>query len=434
MAEKGCAGQGGVETVPRLLEGNFQVHSHCLLWKAIVPVTTLLEGDGLSDCSPQRSPSGRVEALFLPVQTLTGGCLVHFEGIQRPVRLRPFTHTSEGIASPAALDVTKAVDTFSLLDYNTHRLLCENDSRTPPVNETKTTTPNMEEQHLQEKSYQTVFPEDKETLKSEHLRIHWNRNEVPLNRSSHWGHFGEMWYTVPDSLVDAQKYRESITLVGEKERKQLKEIVKKARTPLKTRIIPQEIVTKYRNKIAHLEKDITEIEGEENEERELRSTENQINKAKNMMENQLPQSKRTWFQSHRQRMEEQESLRLGDFCKEPNMKNGKRRKFVKGMGSEPEDRVNHEIEKSLEYASRFAKKSFKAKRIRAFSEFSNTDVGHSKLKKKQKKKTSFDKELTETDRKSVRQFRAGPSYKERKDLGLIGKKTNKVNKKRKKSR
>lgn len=41
------------------------------------------------------------------------------------------------------------------------------------------------------------------------------------------------------------------------------------------------------------------------------------------------------------------------------------------------------------------------------SEFSG-DVSQSKLKKKQKKKkTSFDKELTETDRKSVRQFRAG---------------------------
>ena len=31
----------------------------------------------------------------------------------------------------------------------------------------------------------------------------------------------------------------SVTLVGEKERKILKDIVKKARTPLKTRILPQ---------------------------------------------------------------------------------------------------------------------------------------------------------------------------------------------------
>ena len=41
------------------------------------------------------------------------------------------------------------------------------------------------------------------------------------------------------SLLKFVFYFRSVTLVGEKERKLLKEVVKKARTPLKTRIVPQ---------------------------------------------------------------------------------------------------------------------------------------------------------------------------------------------------
>ncbi|XP_062582142.1 probable ATP-dependent RNA helicase DDX27 [Saccostrea cucullata] len=98
----------------------------------------------------------------------------------------------------------------------------------------------------------------------------------------------------------------SVTLVGEQERKLLKEVVKKARTPLKTRIVPQEVISKYRDKIKKLEKDIIEIEQLEKEESFMRATENQMNKAKNLLEkkNGIDDQKRSWFQTHKERMQE----------------------------------------------------------------------------------------------------------------------------------
>ncbi|WAR12864.1 DDX27-like protein [Mya arenaria] len=152
----------------------------------------------------------------------------------------------------------------------------------------------------------------------------------------------------------AGKSGRSISLVGEQERKLLKEVVKKAKTPLKTRIVPQDVIAKYRERISALEKDIVEIEQAENEEREMRATENQMNKATRILdENQPDQGKRTWFQSHKERLAEKDA---------------------------------------------------------------------SKKKKKNKMKSAFDKELTNTGRTAVRQYRAGPSYKERKELGLGGNK------------
>lgn len=68
------------------------------------------------------------------------------------------------------------------------------------------------------------------------------------------------------------------------------------------------MIAKYRDKIASLEVDITEIEIQEKEEREMRATENQMNKAKRILEEKQSETnvdaKRTWFQTHRERMAE----------------------------------------------------------------------------------------------------------------------------------
>ncbi|XP_071176115.1 probable ATP-dependent RNA helicase DDX27 [Mytilus edulis] len=231
-------------------------------------------------------------------------------------------------------------------------------------------------------------------------------------------------FTMPNSLkhyvhrvgrtARAGKKGRSVTLVGEQERKMLKEVVKHAKTPLKTRVIPQEVIGKYRDKIAKLELDVKEIEWTEQEEKEMRATENQINKANNLLENPGDQHKRDWFQTHKQRMQEQADLRLGEFSlsKKRNMK--KEKKVVTA-----EDRVNNELLKSELYAARMAKKERKPKKMRAFGEH----IDKSKKKKKPKiKKSAFDDELTSTSRTALKKFRAGPSYQERKELGMAAKK------------
>ncbi|XP_052718282.1 probable ATP-dependent RNA helicase DDX27 [Crassostrea angulata] len=223
----------------------------------------------------------------------------------------------------------------------------------------------------------------------------------------------------------AGKKGRSVTLVGEQERKLLKEVVKKARTPLKTRIVPQEVISKYRDKISKLEKDLEEIETQEKEESYLRATENQMNKAKKLLErekNGMDDQKRSWFQTHKERMQEKEALRLGEFTKLPKNKKANNKEKKKALTSE--DRVNLEIQKSHEYAVRSSKKAFKQKKIRVFKDedFTNNKQQNKKAKKR---KSAFDQELTNTGKSAVKKFRSGPSFKEKKELGLLGKKRGK---------
>ena len=63
--------------------------------------------------------------------------------------------------------------------------------------------------------------------------------------------------------------RRSVSLVGEGERKLLKELVKKAKIPAKSRVIPQEVVTRYRDRIQELAEEIKATLKKEREEKEV---------------------------------------------------------------------------------------------------------------------------------------------------------------------
>ncbi|XP_025114812.1 probable ATP-dependent RNA helicase DDX27 [Pomacea canaliculata] len=232
-------------------------------------------------------------------------------------------------------------------------------------------------------------------------------------------------FTMPNTLkhyvhrvgrtARAGKAGRSVTLVGEKERKMLKEVVKHAKTPLKSRIVPPEVVEHFRNQIADMEEDIATIEREEREERQLRALENQTNKAQRLLDgdpNGVDGMKRVWFQTHKDRMAEKEALRLGEYNKDNKGRNRKEKLSA-------EDRAKFEVEKAQLYAQRVSKRKFKPKRLRACAEDDNEETGPPAKKKKNKKpkRFSFDEELTKTDQRSVRKFRAGPSFKERQLMG-----------------
>merc|ERR1712014_365918 len=103
---------------------------------------------------------------------------------------------------------------------------------------------------------------------------------------------------------------------GEKERRFLKDVVKAATFPVKSRIIPQEVIQKFRDKIAKMETDVDEIIKMEQEEKELRISELQMNRAQNKLEGKpgrgdldsAPQ--RTWFQTKKEREAEKANQRL----------------------------------------------------------------------------------------------------------------------------
>ncbi|KTF77128.1 hypothetical protein cypCar_00032599 [Cyprinus carpio] len=159
----------------------------------------------------------------------------------------------------------------------------------------------------------------------------------------------------------AGKVGRSVSLVGETERKMLKEIVKKAKTAVKARVIPQEVVLKFRDLIEKLEKDVYAVLRLEKEEKEMAHSEAQA-----------------------------------------------------------EERAQFEVLKSQMYAERVAKRDRKQKRARAIPE--DEPVKKVSKDKGGRKKSVFDKELTNTSKRTLKQYRAGPSFEDRKRLGIPNKK------------
>lgn len=121
----------------------------------------------------------------------------------------------------------------------------------------------------------------------------------------------------------------SVSLAGEQERKIVKDIIKNAINPVKNRIIPPEIIEKYRKKLIALEPEIRNVYDEEKAEKELAQTEQQLNVTeKRLLDKNATKEQRQWFQTHRQRMEEKErlSIRPKDPEKEAKKKQNKQKR------------------------------------------------------------------------------------------------------------
>ncbi|XP_060041636.1 probable ATP-dependent RNA helicase DDX27 [Erinaceus europaeus] len=215
----------------------------------------------------------------------------------------------------------------------------------------------------------------------------------------------------------------SVSLVGEEERKMLKEIVKAAKAPVKARILPQDVILKFRDKIEKMEKDVYAVLQLEAEEKEMQHSEAQINTAKKLLEkgtettNHEPE--RSWFQTKEERKKEKIAKALQEFDLALRGKK-KRKKFMKDAKKKgemtAEERSQFEILKAQMFAERLAKRNRRAKRARAMPE-EDPAKGPAK-KQKTLKKSVFDEELTNTSKKALKQYRAGPSFEERKKMGL----------------
>ncbi|KAH0623411.1 hypothetical protein JD844_031680 [Phrynosoma platyrhinos] len=269
----------------------------------------------------------------------------------------------------------------------------------------------------------------------------------------------------------------SVSLVGEEERKMLKEIVKSARAPVKARVLPQgnwlwvdacmegetsqlacwnrvllgcqplswllsepgicfggeglinllaaplDVILRFREKIEKLEPDVYAVLRLEQEERELQHSEAQvgargggeINTARRKLEigaqEAAQETPRSWFQSKEERKKEKLTKALQEFDLALRGKK-KRKKFMaesqKKAQVTPEERSQFEILKAQMYAERLAKRSRRAKRARAMPEEAPVQRGTGSTQSLRKKKASvFDEELTNTNRKALKQYRAG---------------------------
>jgi len=211
----------------------------------------------------------------------------------------------------------------------------------------------------------------------------------------------------------------AVSLVGEQDRKLMKQVAKSATHPVKARIVPQDMIVKYRDKVSSLEDQVETIMAEEEADRTIAKAEIEANKAIKMLEikkakkkskrNEIKQKEdpnhRSWFQTHKDRVKEKDGLKL----KQKGVKSGRR-----GRGTTAEDRKmiadseeNIKLKKLKEFQARDAKRK---RRNKLKPQENGSRPGAPK--KSKKKGSHFDDELTDT--KSARKFRHQPKKSARK--------------------
>ena len=208
----------------------------------------------------------------------------------------------------------------------------------------------------------------------------------------------------------------SVSLAGEGERKMVREIVKRARDPVKSRTVNADIQTKYKTKLTKLEDDVNLVLEEEKADRELAKCENRAGK----LQNQLAGSEddRRWFQTKQQRKEEKQALKKK--LKDPTFTKQKQKRKAEMAGLDPAEQKEREaLTREGDYIMREAKRARKLKKIRSIVEPVEKASGG---KVKQKKKSSFDAELTNTSSKSVKGFRHIANKKKSDDKRMMKKK------------
>lgn len=225
----------------------------------------------------------------------------------------------------------------------------------------------------------------------------------------------------------------SVSLAGEGERKVVKEIVKRANNPVKSRIIPAEILSKYKKKLAGIETDVQAIIEEERSESQLNAMENQVNRAEKMVKSRAADGiapKRVWFQSHAERMEEKERFKLGSSAAasgqpeatggrdkkkkklgenqkaKQTQRNKERKKGKKAGAGTAEERAQSELQKIMLLQSRLSKRTSKPKSMRNSND---PEVMTTRAKPSKKKGSaggsSFAQDLADTRNSKVKKLR-----------------------------
>jgi len=201
----------------------------------------------------------------------------------------------------------------------------------------------------------------------------------------------------------AGKFGRSITLVGEKERKNLKLACKTSSVPVKHRIVSSEIVEFFKGKLKYCEKNVAEILKEEEEAKQIRMSEMEMTKAKNILihhDEIMSRPRKSWIQ------------------KESNQKSMQREaKFEKRSRDEVA------ATKQQEYMKRSIKRERKPQRLRACGTLdSGKNFGKERVKVKRLRTNmcNLKKEPTDSSRKLLKQFHSRPNLiRARKDAGAF---------------
>lgn len=166
----------------------------------------------------------------------------------------------------------------------------------------------------------------------------------------------------------------SVSIATELDRKIIKQIIKRARNPVKNRIVPPDIVAKYKEKVAAVESEMRGILDEEKEEWLLNKADKELERSKRMMgaakgEGEASDTKkkhsRSWFQTQRQRQAEKKRSKE---IFEAKVAGGKLSK-KKRKQDEEQQVVKKKMQRIESSQARFSKKSQRPKRIRAMADY-----------------------------------------------------------------
>lgn len=204
----------------------------------------------------------------------------------------------------------------------------------------------------------------------------------------------------------------SVSLAGEQERKIVKDVIKSARNPVKSRVIPNDILEKYRKKLGDLEGKIEQILKEEYQERLLSRTENQLNRTEKLIKGDTEQV-RPWFQTQKERTAEKTKLSLQtkqskkhnskknnrDISKGPDKKHSKKKESA-------DFKVRAELNKVALVQARLAKRKSKLKKIQSYNDNDRAQI------KNKKKRSNFADDLCNTTKSNVKKLKYRAKNKE----------------------
>lgn len=217
----------------------------------------------------------------------------------------------------------------------------------------------------------------------------------------------------------------SISLASEKEFPMLKEIKKYSRSAMFERVLNKDVMAKYIAKVERLRPAVKRVLQEEQQEKQLASMEQSIRSMEKRLQAggnlddedaaRPAQAQRTWFQTDEEIKTKTKKRALKGKAK-ATFEKAKRRMKKRRDAEDPEER---RVRGEVGWSQRQAKRDSRPQRL-ALKDDDDVPVsrpgGEGRGKKRKKGQgSSFDQELTRTDRRSVKKFRAGPSFHERRD-------------------
>ncbi|KAF9985058.1 nucleolar DEAD-box protein required for synthesis of 60S ribosomal subunit [Mortierella antarctica] len=204
----------------------------------------------------------------------------------------------------------------------------------------------------------------------------------------------------------------AVTLAGENDRKLLKMAIKNAdKKTVKHRVIPQDVITRYRERVEGLTEGVKEVMAEEKEDKALRQAEMEMRKSQNLLKHEdeiYSRPAKTWFQTADEKKlaadTSKSALNEPKKRKAPEPDAPKRDRFA-GMSRSKKRRLqlseeDHQDISSHSKSIKSAKKALKPTKIPKLAPEKTATKPQDK-KKKKKKDVDFSRDLADSSKQGV---------------------------------